>query len=949
MSIDHVTAPGPDEGSGPWPDWEWHFGDLADLRTIGRYAVEDAIAATGLRNQRSFLDGGLPAAREVAAAGYNTFKSHAIAYGLEPLLYPDGDPDVHRQRIRTPEQIRTDKGTCIDLAVAYAAQCYEANLRAAVVFAMKRDAGGGYPVHALVLVDLRVPRQDLMYDQEVRQMHEYLRPMTQKAPGLAWISAGALPEELVLVDIIAATRGAARSFVDACSDGESLLLQPDLELLAIDLFESRAAGNAYAPFAWVPSLKRAPAINTRLPIGGRYDEFDSRGAVTESLKRASGRVVLVGDSASGKSTLAHRRALAADHGYGWFLTGTDRKTLINSLAQAELAERPLHEAGSVFDADSIARAGLQRLRDTTAPWVVVVDNADCDPKDLASWLPEPGPGQTLIITTTEDRWTGVTRDRLANEPTIRPQWARGAEVTGLSIGPVSPVDLKKGREWSEEVERAVGGSPLVAQLVNAAIDAGACSVPQDGETAHAFGWRVVQHALDDQEAESAAEARQVASLLAWLPAEDTTPATLRNLGIADPERALKALDASMVIYAPRGVIARMHRLVREAVRLAPAGPQSDPVGTILRQSAADTLSIGHHNAMLMADDGLLRDMESHLADRPAGADRGLAVYGLGRVVEYRGASSVKRAAGIYSLALRDEQHLSPRVRSACLLGRARWHNHDDSLNSADAIGEGERLTLAAMACVADSTDPLDVLAHERARAMQGLLRRKLANSTMRDDPPARRRALEAAVEILQESNRRRIDVLTAHPELNFDDLDRGLFNLGGTYLTLAQVSDQDLRAGLLSKSLDAYRDVLDIRQQRYGSDRNVPHVAACLNGIMMVRYYEVVLDALINEATSTDNTQEERQALKHTALREATEWGNRTLAMREAYEGRLDGGDTRKTTAVMAKIMMARIALAAARVGTSRTAWEANVKDFSKETQNYGFLVPDCLHLERYG
>src|SRR5207247_664398 len=108
--------------------------------------------------------------------------------------------------------------------------------------------------------------------------------------------------------------------------------------------------------------------------------------------RAHGTVVLHGDSGTGKSTIARQVAFDAQFGAAWFLTASDRQALINSLEQAERAE--LGAGGdSIEHTDRLGYAlnALTRLGRADDEWVVVLDNADGDPGELMTWLPQPNP------------------------------------------------------------------------------------------------------------------------------------------------------------------------------------------------------------------------------------------------------------------------------------------------------------------------------------------------------------------------------------------------------------------------------------------------------------------------------------------------------------------------------------------------------------------------------
>lgn len=128
--------------------------------------------------------------------------------------------------------------------------------------------------------------------------------------------------------------------------------------------------------------------------------------------RRAAIVVLQAPQGFGKSMLAHRLALGADNGCGWFLDATDAKALTALLARAERREEQADEPsdGEKPDAGNdraFASAALERLRNARLPWVVVLDNCNMPPETpgLAELMPVPHrPGQVVIVTTTDGGW-----------------------------------------------------------------------------------------------------------------------------------------------------------------------------------------------------------------------------------------------------------------------------------------------------------------------------------------------------------------------------------------------------------------------------------------------------------------------------------------------------------------------------------------------------------------
>ena len=54
--------------------------------------------------------------------------------------------------------------------------------------------------------------------------------------------------------------------------------------------------------------------------------------------------------------------------------------------------------------DTLGASAQRRLAAATRPWVIVVDNADGEPGRIADLVPRSGPGQLVIITSTNQDW-----------------------------------------------------------------------------------------------------------------------------------------------------------------------------------------------------------------------------------------------------------------------------------------------------------------------------------------------------------------------------------------------------------------------------------------------------------------------------------------------------------------------------------------------------------------
>ncbi|MGC4111664.1 MAG: hypothetical protein QM747_14845 [Nocardioides sp.] len=285
--------------------------------------------------------------------------------------------------------------------------------------------------------------------------------------------AGLLGDRWLVVDVVGV---AGREDEDSVPFADVVDLMaadpdyPDARWTLVDIASlQRAAG--FVPFQEPDALDR-PAIHAYLPTSRDLRPYASRNTLTGDLSRvvldaersgAHHGIVLQAPQGFGKSHLALHLAGQADHNAGWFLAADNRQTLITSLARAEREEQTtqgplLEEDGEkpdLHEDTSLASAALTRLRESNAPWVVVVDNANLAPEDsdgIAGLLPEPSsPGQVLILTTTHDAWL---------------TWAEGRHWLSPPIPGVDTHDLAAMGlpAWCEPF---VNGRPLIAESLAA--------------------------------------------------------------------------------------------------------------------------------------------------------------------------------------------------------------------------------------------------------------------------------------------------------------------------------------------------------------------------------------------------------------------------------------------------------------------------------------------------
>jgi tetratricopeptide (TPR) repeat protein len=159
-----------------WPSWTRN-----NKKSLARYAnmklAEDAVPAgffqlesgngaqsfNQLRQQKKF--------QEVAKCLYEKLLTLCITYDLEPLRLED--PNNTKQDIRTPAEVLKRGGTCLDLALLFAALCLDVRLLPMVVL-----LGGADSDHALVVLDLN-------YDASQWQQPRGLRDIYRKEGLLA--------------------------------------------------------------------------------------------------------------------------------------------------------------------------------------------------------------------------------------------------------------------------------------------------------------------------------------------------------------------------------------------------------------------------------------------------------------------------------------------------------------------------------------------------------------------------------------------------------------------------------------------------------------------------------------------------------------------------------------------------------------------------------------------
>lgn len=864
-----------------WPDWDSN--DLLGLvKYVSRAALDmGAFGPPGLYNNPDEK-----AARTILGEAYDVLASRRIPYGLSPWT-----PGA-RQRIRPSSEVIRTEGTCLDLAVLFASMCWSVQLRPLIA------VGGETNRHAIVIVDLHQPLNMSRYPLPT-PFSEFDR---RGAPGLYYVSfpqVSGLSPRFLAVDLTEATVGGGQSgsaiadFDQALEAGARWLLHNQLSAEIVDPLHARGAGVPGTTELGAPDVALVPVIRTRLSMPpGHFREFESRAPLERELAAASETIVLRGESGMGKSMLAARRAAAADHGFGWILNASDAETLMLDLADAERTERDAIADPSTFDRVAYAEMALARLRGTRAPWVVVLDNANCEPSTLGDWVPTPGPGQTLIVTTTNAAWDGF-------------RGGRTLQVTELHAGEVA-ADLP---DW---VQRLVGGNPHFALAMSKARTAGADFGADRPIAPSDLMWEAVEDMLGPG-------ASKAALAMAWLPSCPVAAQTLSAVGVPEAASALTELADVGLVGLTGGGAGLMHRSFRQA-RRAPAGDRAAlaVVEPILSEVRVRTLLVQHADAADLAD--LRRVLEAH-------AEHGSAWLGLARAIEYRGGQGgVQAAAELAASALGDSVivdfpdaglPLDPLDQADCWQLRARWIK-DRISSSEDELAMAQDWMRQIRESWSASTDPQQALRASRADAMVGLIlvrwARKLA------EPDEKRQSLLEAADILQRSYEDRVritELLVGRGEDVTDDRDRALFNLVRPYMELGKMSASAEAARYFSECSTIYQKCLEIRQDRFGRSTAIPMIASCKAGIGITQYNVAckALDEALSAAGPEGELSDADLDLVTAALRKATRVTIDALSDRVAFEGRHDGSDTVKSLDMLTKIAMLR-----SLVGTSDKA-----------------------------
>lgn len=793
--------------------------------------------------------------RTIARHLYNQLRDCKTRYDREPWYLGRG------QRLRDPGWTLApgESGTCMDLAILFAAMCLREGLAPYLVMMRSTEAA-----HAMVALDLARAPDERTVSRGPKGAEGDLAPGMYRVEGASAMAADA---DLLLIDCVLATRSHALEFDDAAAKTRSVIgASDDFDIRLVDIATRQASGDTEldAP------LTRS-ALRRRLPTPGRpLTRFASRQAITDQLLQPRGRIVLLGQPGVGKSALARDAAARVDEGVGWFLSATNKTALVAALAESELDEngQPAR-GGEAVDPAPFARAALRRLSLATTAWAVVIDNADREPREIETLLPRPNPaaGQALIITSTNDKW----RD-----------W--GAEVID-----VEPLDAEESVALleSEALVELAGGRPLLTQAFTSARrhlelapDELAAQLRHVLDLAAATAgpaafWALLTRRLD-------LGALKAARLMAWLVPEGTPWEVLAACGV--PESAMRELHAVGLtgdVVEDGGREATLHRLFGQVIR--DDLRQDRRAGLV----AVELLGTPAIRALLMSrgDGTITKELAKALTDGEelsarGQAELGMALWALGTLQEMFETTKVSAASFKAAMMHLREDHPDDRPLIAdCLHGQARdvnQHRYED----AGAVVEARRWVQRAL----ELRDQSDAAGKSRHRALDGLLQQRYATNALPFGSPEQVSELQGALKLVDQSWRERREVLGA------DDLlvDRALFNRGGVRIDLAQ-RDREHAADYLRVADEVYRATLQTRSWAYGDPH--PLTAASHHGVALTCYYRALLD----DPSEAD-----------AFLVEATREANISLEQRHETDGGTDGNDASKSARLLGKIALLR-------------------------------------------
>lgn len=826
-----------------WPVWHRGRGRYGDL---ARYVSPEALVGLRLVSDTAL---GQADSRRVAEALYETLGDQEIGYALEPWI-----AEPARQQVRHPRWLLEDRwGTCLDLAVTYATMLLSAGLRPLLA------VGRG---HAFVLVSAQWPaRGDAVVlpgcSIAPDERHEGVLVVESPAALASAIDA----DTAIAIDCTRAARPRA-SFAEALAAG-SAQIEQGLKLVDVAWTQTLRGWDAFPEPITHPKLRpHVPGSQTD------FDDYEAHRELVAELSDMTGTVVLIGPPGQGKSTIARQIALEAPFGAGWFLNASEPVALVNSLAEAELAELndPSARLESV-DRGAYAHGARRRLAESDDRWIVVLDNADGDPTKLVPALPSPSGKQLVLITTTNTDWERLPGLTIRHLPPIDDaRVARelgGREVVGLVEGRALLLYAFKRLMRRTGVDGA-----RLAAIAAALID----MVRDDEDLGAATLWAALRGCSD-----FGAEALRMSRHAAYLPPDHQLVELLHELStFASAASALDLLVDGGLVTRERAGIVRMHRLFGAAVRADLDRDSPTDSDAVVVRLATDTGALATLEAH--ADHATLTRLGDRLRtrDHGSGVDErlGAALHGVATLLELHG--HIEGSGDVYMLA---ERHLDGRrdLLADCLHARARAIYRHES-------GDESRLREALEASRRASTIGTDQ-ASGRYLAMQGLIMQKLA--AFPGEGQTTGELLRAALDVIEQADRAR----RARSDITPAELARSRFNLAGIRIELAK--DERRRASLhLDTAEQIYAEVRDLRKEIFQRDIHA-QIATCIIGLGYVNYYRALLLATT-------------PAQRSTWLRAATNATVEAVRQYEAQEGLVDLKESSKAAGFLAKVALAR-------------------------------------------
>ena len=817
--------------------------------------------------------------RRVAERLYDHLRDCHIPYDRAPWEPGAGQS----QRLRDPGWVLGEggSGTCIDLALLYAAMCLQDGLLPYLVLLR-----GPTSAHALVAVDLTRSRGEVDAEPFIAGVR-----WQTKHRGVGRLDvrqAVKVNDEILLVECTCATGEDPAGFAEACVAGAERVIDEASLYDHVHFVNVPWRQDAEGDLPLEPPAGRGVLRHPLPTPTSEHDDY-RRQEAEKRLRDHSGVIILYGDQGTGKSYLARQIAAGFDAGIGWFLPATSEKALIASLAEHELFERgaPARDLDAE-DRVAYARAARARLNDASGPWVVVIDNADRGFDSIVGWLPETKLDQKLIVTTTNRSWINWAKRQ---GRTVEVLERVSDDVVDDYLADPALVKLAAGRPLLLRAFRKVLSLSLASEQELAQLSAAEPDVTDDLAGPRVL-WRFAKTRCSE-------EACDAARLVAWLPPDRTTAHVLAAAFTSradETNAALEELEAVGLVQRP-GNLATMHRLFGKVIR-------DDQARDGRAQAAAAILLEVRETSALLAREG---DADTTDALRTAlGAEaNGLERQRFARVLCTLGAIEefylgTKVSGETFDLAaqfLDDKDAEDLAFIAECLHGRARDVNQNHSRDD-ERVLQAIDWTKEAIAM----RDPRqDVAAVAKHQALLGLLKQRYAEHAIKDQTE-RLRALHEVKDILEDSWKRRLAELGDEDPL----VDRGLFNRAGIRIQLAQ-SELDLAEKLLDEAKGVYEQTLRFRRHYYQEPH--PLIAASIVGLATVFYYQALLDS---------HAREDGRASEE-LLNQATNLAYDGLLMRR----RLDGGRDEKTDTLKTLRLLSKI---------TRARWErwANRKDYDE-------------------